>query len=64
MNMVQNPAASDTPVKATAPVPATEVMLDHIRLALSELRYGAVQLTVHDGKLVQMDVTEKRRFQT
>ena len=30
--------------------------------ALKRLRYGAIQLTVHDGKLMQVDVTERRRF--
>lgn len=30
--------------------------------ALERLRYGVVQLTVHDGKLMQVDVTERRRF--
>jgi hypothetical protein len=30
--------------------------------ALSRLRYGAIQLTVHDGRLVQVDITERRRF--
>ncbi len=30
--------------------------------ALSRLRYGAVHLTVHDGKVVQLDVTERQRF--
>ena len=30
--------------------------------ALSHLRYGAIQLTVHDGRLVQVDITERRRF--
>lgn len=30
--------------------------------AISRLRYGAITLTVHDGKLVQMDVTERQRF--
>jgi hypothetical protein len=29
---------------------------------ISRLRYGAITLTVHDGKLVQMDVTERQRF--
>lgn len=33
-----------------------------IREALSGLRFGGIQLTVHEGKLVQMEVTEKRRF--
>ena len=30
--------------------------------ALQRLRYGVIQLTVHDGKLMQVDVTERRRF--
>lgn len=34
----------------------------HISEVLSTLRYGVIQLTVHDGKLTQLDVTERRRF--
>lgn len=30
--------------------------------ALSRLRYGAIQLTVHDGKVMQIDVTERMRL--
>lgn len=30
--------------------------------ALARLRFGAIQLTVHEGKLVQVDVTERKRF--
>jgi hypothetical protein len=30
--------------------------------ALRKLRFGAIQLTVHEGKLVQIDVTERKRF--
>lgn len=30
--------------------------------ALNRLRFGAIQLTVHEGKLVQLDVTERKRF--
>lgn len=29
---------------------------------LNTLRFGAIQLTVHDGKLVQVDITERKRF--
>ena len=38
---------------------------EHLRVvaeALERLRYGVVQLTIHDGKLMQVDVTERRRF--
>lgn len=44
---------------AQAPLP------EHLQLvaeALGRLRYGVIQLTVHDGKLMQVDVTERRRF--
>ena len=30
--------------------------------ALAKLRFGAIQLTVHEGKLVQVDITERKRF--
>jgi hypothetical protein len=36
--------------------------LEAVANALSRLRYGAVHLTVHDGKVVQLDVTERQRF--
>ncbi|WP_082456404.1 YezD family protein [Novosphingobium sp. Leaf2] len=34
----------------------------HVIEALQHLRFGVIQLTVHDGKLMQVDVTERRRF--
>ncbi|WP_395397380.1 YezD family protein [Novosphingobium sp. BL-8A] len=34
-----------------------------VREALKNLRYGNISLTVHDGRVVQIDVTEKKRFQ-
>lgn len=30
--------------------------------ALNSLHFGAIQSTVHDGKLVQVDITERKRF--
>lgn len=36
--------------------------LNVVRDALSRLRYGAIQLTVHDGRVMQIDVTERRRL--
>lgn len=30
--------------------------------AVGRLRYGGIQVTIHDGKVVQIDVTERRRF--
>jgi hypothetical protein len=53
---------------ATIARPRTDDSADlpeHLRVvveALDRLRYGVIQLTVHDGKLMQVDVTERRRF--
>lgn len=33
-----------------------------LRAALGSLRFGQVALTVHEGRVVQIDVTEKTRF--
>ena len=33
-----------------------------VREALSGLKYGNVSLTVHEGRVVQIDVTEKKRL--
>ncbi|MFM7350224.1 MAG: YezD family protein [Erythrobacter sp.] len=30
--------------------------------ALTRLRYGTIQLTVHDGRVMQIDVTERKRL--
>lgn len=40
----------------------TSVPLSAIAEAIAKLRFGAILLTVHDGRLVQMDVTERQRF--
>lgn len=36
--------------------------LESIRHALERLRFGSITVTVHEGRVVQIDVTEKRRF--
>lgn len=36
--------------------------IQHVINTLQNLRFGVIQLTVHDGKLMQVDVTERRRF--
>jgi hypothetical protein len=45
--------------------PATEPLSEPVRVvlaALNSLKFGAIQLTVHEGKLVQVDITERKRF--
>ena len=51
---IERPAKTDG---ASFPEPIRAV-LD----ALAKLKFGAIQLTVHEGKLVQVDVTERTRF--
>ncbi len=53
---------------ATAPV-GNDDIANHpgialILSALEKLRFGAINITVHEGRLVQVDVTERSRFQS
>lgn len=41
-----------------APPRGVQTVLD----ALEKLKFGAIQLTVHEGRLVQVDVTERHRY--
>lgn len=36
--------------------------LASVREALTGLRFGNITLTVHEGRVVQIDVTEKKRL--
>ena len=44
---------------STSPI---DQALAAISEALGAMRFGTIQLTVHDAKIVQLEVTEKRRF--
>lgn len=37
---------------------AMQVVREH----LERIRFGSIALTIHDGKIVQLDITEKRRL--
>ena len=39
-----------------------EQALSEIGQALDELKFGTILLTVHDSKVVQLEVTAKKRF--
>lgn len=41
---------------------AAAIALDAVAEAIARLRYGAIELTVHDGRVVQLEVTERQRF--
>ncbi|WP_231923211.1 YezD family protein [Sphingobium cloacae] len=48
---------------ATATRPDITLSIDKVRGVLEALRFGSITLTVHDGRVVQIDVTEKTRLQ-
>lgn len=54
------------PISAPPPNrPATagaDAMLAVVTNALDRLRFGDIRLTVHEGRLVQIDVTERTRL--
>jgi hypothetical protein len=39
-----------------------ETALSVIAETLGRVQYGSIAVTVHDGKIVQLDITEKRRL--
>lgn len=45
-------------------VAPAEAALATIREYLENVRFGSIALTIHDGRIVQLEVTEKRRFAT
>lgn len=53
---IPGPSHTDTPVGLADPVRAA------LEEAIAKLRFGVVQLTVHEGRVVQLEVTEKKRF--
>lgn len=41
---------------------APDEALAAIRDCLQTIRFGSIALTIHDGRIVQLDVTEKKRL--
>ncbi|MES2494117.1 MAG: YezD family protein [Pseudomonadota bacterium] len=59
------PIHTDSPAgprQALPPERAAAIALDAVAEAISRLRYGAIELTVHDGRVVQLEITERQRF--
>lgn len=50
------------PPAVSAPPGVLSAALEVVSKALARLRFGAINLVVHDGKVVQIDVTEKKRL--
>mgnify|MGYP001226932307 CR=1 FL=1 len=39
-----------------------DLILQQLRKLLQEIRFGTLQVIVHDGRIVQIETTEKYRF--
>jgi hypothetical protein len=48
------------PLQPTSPTPVR--WLDIVAKQVSDLRFGVVQITVHDGQIVQVERTERIRL--
>ena len=44
------------------PLHALEEALHVVKEKAASVRFGTITLTIHEGKLTQLEVTEKRRF--
>jgi hypothetical protein len=45
------------------PLELDEVWIERIKQVLVGMEYGNVQIVVHDGKITQIDRTERKRFE-
>ena len=36
--------------------------VERIKKAIEDIQYGSILITIHDGKITQVDITEKLRF--
>jgi hypothetical protein len=48
--------------KKIDPAQTVELGLERVREALNGLNFGTVTITVHESRVVQIDITEKTRF--
>ena len=60
--MAEKPTLSIAPAAEPQSDDKHAATLAAVRKALDSLRFGQVLLTVHEGKVVQLEVTEKQRF--
>ncbi len=57
-----NTTTADSEILLQPTPKAEDSVLSAVAEAVSRLRFGVVQLTVHNGRVVQLDVTDRQRF--
>jgi hypothetical protein len=55
------PAGLDTGHDNSLPLPPP--LLRELRQALRTIRYGAIEIVIHEGRVVQLELREKLRFE-
>ena len=59
----QSPATHpSSPTASATTTPPGEPWLETVRRSARDLRYGSVLVTIHAGRVVQIDCTERFRF--
>ncbi len=48
--------------ESSLPTDSSEAWLEVVRQKVANLRFGSVQITVHDGRVTQVESIEKTRF--
>jgi hypothetical protein len=56
------PPSDDAPAPASREKPSTPAWLQWLEPRLEALRFGSVHLTVHDGRITQIELTERTRL--
>jgi hypothetical protein len=56
--------AQPTDTGGSEPTSLPPGLLHELILALSSIRYGAIELVIHDGRVVQLEKREKVRLET
>lgn len=46
----------------SGPPPTEEAVLADVRAALTEIEYGSILITIHQGKVVGLETSTKRRI--
>jgi hypothetical protein len=62
MSTPSSAASSSVPASSSAATPPIPDWLAIVRAKVEGLRFGVVQIVVHDGKVTQIERTEKTRL--
>jgi hypothetical protein len=62
--MTAQASPMEPPIDPSTPAALPSSLLKELAEALRSIRYGAIELVIHDGRVVQLERREKVRFDT